>query len=414
MLVCKICMPMWCTSSDAPTTNQGVPQPHHRIVRIPPGESVVLNSAERAPYLLLIEILHSELDFDPVKRSNKEILKKIVVKESESKGTSKDLVSFGRSDTSKSKPAVIIPDHVNGSDAALGTDAGDTEPAELPATSPLITSPSEDADEEVDLVEQLYGNENALKATNLDLSDSIVLPPAPKNKELDMAAWSRAPSNPDTPSLDKLDPFAAYNPSLSLSIPPSRASQFTSSSDPNTPARTPVHPTRVLSLDEYSERMRTAAVMLAQLNLAREPVGPSPGAPAAPGESSMLGAPLRWLPGTSWLAANGNSHLAGAGTPADPAPSRMKLQASEASAIRDRIMEEMLALEEERMARMRESGVNEGSLRIAPASRDMKTAEDESIIRKELSKADPSAVVFSESWAAKKVGCTMTVSCVRR
>ena len=64
----------------------------------------------------------------------------------------------------------------------------------------------------------------------------------------------------------------------------------------------------------------------------------------------------------------------------------------------------MLALEEERMARMRENGVNEGSLRITPANGDMKSAEDEGIIRRELSKVDPSAVVFSESWAAKKVG----------
>ena len=76
-------MPMWCTSTDTPTGSRGIPQPHHRIVRIPPGESVVLNSAERAPYLLLIEILHDDLDFDPVKRNNKEILKKIVLKEVE-------------------------------------------------------------------------------------------------------------------------------------------------------------------------------------------------------------------------------------------------------------------------------------------------------------------------------------------
>ncbi|OBZ75121.1 hypothetical protein A0H81_04201 [Grifola frondosa] len=53
------------------TLPDGTPQPHHRIVRIPPGESVVLNSAERAPYLLLIEILHGDLDFDPAKRSTR-------------------------------------------------------------------------------------------------------------------------------------------------------------------------------------------------------------------------------------------------------------------------------------------------------------------------------------------------------
>ena len=108
----------------------------------------MLNSAERAPYLLLIEILHSDLDFDPAKRGNKEILKKIVVKENESKGTSKDLVKFARSDStkSKSKPALIIPDHVNGSEVALGTDgddAGEGDSMPQSASSSSIVSPSE-------------------------------------------------------------------------------------------------------------------------------------------------------------------------------------------------------------------------------------------------------------------------------
>ncbi|RDX56656.1 kinase-like protein [Lentinus brumalis] len=411
MLPAEICMPMWCTSSDIPQATNDIPQPHHRIIRIPPGESVVLNSAERAPYLLLIEILHNDLDFDPAKRSNKEILKKIVLKENEAKGTSKDLISFTRSDSSKSRPTVVIPDHVNGSEVALGTDTGDAEPSSSvpPATSPSVMSPSEPPEEEeIDLVEQLYGDESSLKVNNFDLSDSIVLPPAPKNKELDMAAWSRASSNPDTPHSDRPDPLAFNGHSLILNIPPSRASQFPATSDPNTPARP--HPARVLSLDEYSERMRTAAVMLAQLNASQSLAAPSiPGLPPST-ESSMLGAPLRWLPGTSWLtgATNGTSTPSTPGVSGEPgasaaaAPMRMKLPSSEAAAIRDRIMEEMLALEEERMARMKENGVNEGSLRMAPANGHLKTAEDEGIIRRELSKADPSAVVFSESWAAKK------------
>ncbi|KAH9946026.1 kinase-like protein [Epithele typhae] len=406
-LPAEICMPMWCSSSDTPRTEQGISQPHHRIVRIPPGESVVLNSAERAPYLLIIEILHDDLDFDPVKRANKEILKKIVVKENESHGTSRTLATFARADSSKSKPVVIIPDHVNGSEAALGSDAGDGDEASVhTTTSPSAISPSIDPEEEIDLVEQLYGNDSSLKATNIDISDSIILPPAPKNRELEMAAWSRASSNPETPTFDQADPLAsqhAPHSSLSLAVPPSRASGY--SSDPNTPARSSSHsgmPLRVLSLDEYSERMRTAAVMLAQLNAA----GALAGMPPTGHEASMLGAPLRWLPGTSWLSVNGN----GSATPAEPgtpnpaaaASMRMKLPPAEAQAIRDRIMDEMLALEEERMARMRESGGAEGSLRIAPTNGDLKSAEDEGIIRRELSKADPSAVVFSESWAAKK------------
>ncbi|KAH9856985.1 kinase-like protein [Lenzites betulinus] len=419
MLPAEVCMPMWCTSSDTPQPPHDIPQAHHRIVRIPPGESVVLNSAERAPYLLLVEILHNDLDFDPAKRSNKEILKKIVTKENESKGTSRDLVSFTRTE-SHPKPTLIIPDHVNGSEVALGTDGDSTEEpsSEVLAVSPSVISPSPVEEEEIDLVEQLYGTESSLRANEMDLSDSIVLPPPPKNKELDMATWSRTSSNPDTPFLDKHDPFGApHTPSLSLNIPPP------SQPGPNTPttlsrqqSQGPISTARVLSLDEYSERMRTAAVMLAQLNasLVREPVTAVTGPgmpPPPPPEPSVLVAPLRWLPGTSWLTgtpANGTPQtpMSGpsgeAGALGAPVPMRMKLQLSEAAAIRDRIMEEMLALEEERMARMRENGINESSLQMSTMNGDMKTAEDEGIIRRELSKADPSAVVFSESWAAKK------------
>ncbi|KAI0831408.1 kinase-like protein [Trametes gibbosa] len=415
MLPAEVCMPMWCTSSDTTQPPHHIPQPHHRIVRIPPGESVVLNSAERAPYLLLVEILHNDLDFDPGKRSNKEILKKIVSKEHVSKGASRDLVSFTRSE-SHPKPTLIIPDHVNGSEVALGTDGEHTEEpsSEPPVVSPSVISPSPAEEEEIDLVEQLYGTESSLRANEMDLSDSIVLPPPPKNKELDMATWSRTSSNPQTPFLDKYDPFGApHTPSLSLSIPPPPQPVPSIPSAPShQQSQGTVPTTRVLSLDEYSERMRTAAVMLAQLNasLMREPVTAvaGPGMPPPSQELSVLVAPLRWLPGTSWLTgavANGTPQTPIPGSSAElgaAAPMRMKLQMSEAAAIRDRIMEEMLALEEERMARMRENGLNESSLQISNMNGDMKTAEDEGIIRRELSKADPSAVVFSESWAAKK------------
>ena len=65
-------------------------------------------------------------------------------------------------------------------------------------------------------------------------------------------------------------------------------------------------------------------------------------------------------------------------------------------------MNEMLLLEEERMERMAGS---EGHvmLRNSTASGSMKSVEDERIIRQELNKVDPSAVVFSESWSSKKV-----------
>jgi len=72
-------------------------------------------------------------------------------------------------------------------------------------------------------------------------------------------------------------------------------------------------------------------------------------------------------------------------------------------------MNEMLLLEEERMERM---AGREGNtmLRNSIASGSMKSVEDERIIRQELNKIDPSAVVFSESWSSKKVN-PITLCC---
>jgi phosphatidylinositol 4-kinase len=107
----------------------------------------------------------------------------------------------------------------------------------------------------------------------------------------------------------------------------------------------------------------------------------------------------------------------------------MRLQYAEAQQIRDRIMKEMMALEEERMERMKEdrfnsstwSSRNTGGNGAGLGIRDVdvgngsttgaggeNSAEDEGIIRRELNKDDPSAVVFSESWAAKKVRASFT------
>ncbi|CAL1704406.1 unnamed protein product [Somion occarium] len=406
MLPAEICMPMWCSSSDT-TRASGIPEPHHRIVRIPPGESVVLNSAERAPYLLLIEILHDDLDFDPSKRSNRDILKKIVQKETERKGASRDLIPFNRErslvtkTTSRTMSESVHPlardAGVFGDDVAPNEPDGDEIPLPQSPTSSMV---SPDNEEEIDLVEQLYGADEDIRLRSADLSESIVLPPAPKNRELDMAAWSRSSSlAQSTVQGDSSDSYGrslsqgGYGPQLNGSH-----TQQPTSSNVEGPSST-----RVLSLDEYSERMRTAAVMLAQLNanLTRESITlPPPGTPTIPPDSAS---PFRWLPNSSWISgSNEPSRDQPQAGPSSSAPMRMRLAYAEAAAIRSRIMDEMLALEEERMERMRENRQGEGTLRIGDVGGSMKTAEDEGIIRRELSKADPSAVVFSESWAAKK------------
>src|SRR6266702_5231255 len=399
-------MPLWCSSADRVSSSQSVPTPHHRIVRIPPGECVVLNSAERAPYLLVIEILHNDLDFDPSNRHNKSTLQRIVAKESEKKGASRDLIPFPSTSSSQDKPSI----QVNVSDAFLGKDTPEMEGeafAPISAINTVVPAPlaqTEGEEEEIDLVEQLYGDEKLLRSRPLDLSDSVVLRPTPKkNKDLDLAAWSRSSSQPTTPSFEQNGAALGsdYQRSNSRSSTPQPIALSHSGQSQN------------LTLEDYSERMRTAAVMLSQLNasLVWEPVSPAPGTqertPITPA------GPSKGLSGSSWFTVVApHSQTAREGGPLHPSlagvsqeqttsqPQRMKLQPSEAAAIRDRIMNEMLALEEERMQRMRENRDDHSALRIGMAMTN--TMEDEGIIRRELNKVDSSAVVFSESWAAKK------------
>ncbi|TFY82621.1 hypothetical protein EWM64_g1386 [Hericium alpestre] len=404
----QICMPMWCHSTDAPQGPNKVPAPHHKIVRIPPGECVVLNSAEHTPYLLLIEILNGELDFDPTKRGNKAVLQKIVIKENERKGASRDIIPFTTA-ASPSKPKPI--ELVNDSDAAFGKETPEMSDIFVMESSTgtshaEVTSPSGD-DEEIDLVEQLYGAEESLRSRAIDISESIVLPPAPKNKDLDIAAWSRISSIPPSPIIDNALPTISPRINTSASIIHRSSSSRSHIGSPQLGNRSPVTNGKTLSLEDYSERMRTAAVMLAQLNASMvwESV------PSTSAESSS--GPLGWLPGTNWFsilpatpaATNGgpiHPSLAGVNRDGAGQPARMKLQPTEAAAIRDRIMTEMLALEEERMERMRENRESEAAIKLGIGIGDASLMEDEGIIRRELNKEDPSAVVFSESWATKK------------
>ena len=243
---------MWCPSTDSLAGDSGIPAPHHRIVRIPPGEAVALNSAERAPYLLYIEVLRDDLDFDPGKRSNKAILRKVIMKEGGSR--------HGWMDSALPSSLLLTTPRRSGTDGGLRTPytaMTQTSFPDGPPTAASSTSTFSNDDEEVDLVEQLYGGDQPLRSKMLDIEDSIILPPTPKNRELDMAAWSRV-SLPEDSRLQLQDP-RNHSRARSLSRAPSSA-------PPVIIAPSEPEPARALSLDEYSDRMRTAAIMLAQLN----------------------------------------------------------------------------------------------------------------------------------------------------
>ena len=54
---------------------------HHRIVRISPAEATVLNSAERVPYLLMVEVLLDDFDFNPDRPENESLIARILQEE---------------------------------------------------------------------------------------------------------------------------------------------------------------------------------------------------------------------------------------------------------------------------------------------------------------------------------------------
>jgi phosphatidylinositol 4-kinase len=308
---------------------------HSRVVRISPGDSVVLNSAERAPFLLHVEILEGDLNFDPTRRENRELLKKIVAQE----------------DAKRRKLSV----GAGGSDLFTRFEGFGSTMPEAPVPKPRKKAPPIEIEvEEVDLVEQMYGARVSVRDTLPELTDSLPLPSGPQNKASDAAAWSRTPLS-------------------------SRRTSFTP------PIEQP--PTTVITLEDYSERMRTAAVMLAQLNASLVPA-----APETPGGRS-------WIPGTGWTGAP-PSPATPAGVPTMPgvpgapdgAGGKLRLAAAQAEAIRSRIMEEMMALEEERVERMT---VPAGDVVLHVGQGD-ETAEDEGIVRRELNKADPSGELTME------------------
>jgi phosphatidylinositol 4-kinase B len=332
----------------------------------------VLNSAERAPYLLLIEILHGDLDFDPSKRNNKELLKKIVSQAEQKRNR----------EANEPSTLSAVPNHQVALQPIVSSEVLDLEP-ETPVVA-LTISPTTPRDamqsmeppeeEEMDLVEQLYGSGKSLRDQTVDMTDSIIVRPTPKNKALDVATWQKSTaSTPPSPS-----PFST--PSLAPAVV-----LYPTSQSPSPLA---------LSLEDYSERMRTAAVMLAQLNsnMIRETVttltAPD-GTLTTPGDRSPGAAPaggaLSWIPGSGWIT--------GAPSGSDaPAATRMRLQYTEAAAIRDRIMTEMMQLEEERMRRMKVAGDGESVMALGGIPQNAKTAEDEGIVRRELNKDDPSGV----------------------
>ncbi|KAI0887452.1 phosphatidylinositol 3 [Annulohypoxylon maeteangense] len=112
-----------------PTLVDGSPAKsrHHRIVRVNPAEATVLNSAEKVPYLLMLEILRDDFTFDPSSGENQRLLGNLVAEQ----GTRKRL--FDLSDSQKSQATERISEpNLEKIDSVFEPTSGDL------GTSPML------------------------------------------------------------------------------------------------------------------------------------------------------------------------------------------------------------------------------------------------------------------------------------
>ncbi|KAL1921517.1 uncharacterized protein VTP21DRAFT_11233 [Calcarisporiella thermophila] len=283
-LPAEICIPMWCTASSNSNCR------HHRVVRIASNEAVVLNSAERVPYLLFIEIL----DDDAVSSSNitpKKSNRRRIILESNSELKA----SNEQSKPERSSSIVIESDKMN-----------DTLP---------------------------------LEADKIVIS-SIPITKEDSNKNIgDEDESSKPPIRPESTQA------VTISSTQSVEDPTHTSSKISNSASSSTRKTKIVRHRSDSTSDEFASKMRAAAIMLAQLQR--------------------------------------NQRAA--------TQKKQRADVQKFEAIRQKILNEMMALEERRVTQQQE-----GEVEVV----DVETVEIEGI--PQVNKDDPSAAVFQEDWEAKQ------------
>jgi hypothetical protein len=376
-------------------------QPHSRIVRISPSESVVLNSADRAPYVLHVEVLEGDLDFDPERKGNREDLKRVLAERERNRD---GLPSHSLADLVIN--TVPLNDSIRPTPPSLTLD---TTVSTLPSTTtPVAVGSYDPPEEEVDLVEQLYGGSNSVETMTYGQSPTLSKPGelAIHNRALDEAAWTSANDNNNfkrpEPTLNvKSDTFLASLLPPALSPPTSATSPRRSSAN------------GLASMDDYSSRMRTAAIMLAQLSAAQQistttaslntlsalsPVSVVTGIGGVVGAGLGAGVGAIWNRyGASKTAVPSALSRSSAAVALASAERQRVLSFVEATSIRNRIMQEMIQLEEERMARMSTHSGMKFTGSGAAMREENGGMEDQEVVRKAVNKEDPSGAFFLSS-----------------
>ncbi|CAG8464975.1 6279_t:CDS:10 [Ambispora gerdemannii] len=346
-LPAEICIPLWCPStSENPF--------HHRVVRISPSDAVVLNSADRVPYLLMVEVLEEDASFDMSKLQIRRPLNRLL---HEDKPVGETAESPIPEDEAKEKEAFEkieqqeqeehkflhkpITEVEKETELLYDSDKQASSPPSSTLSSPSVAHL------------KLPSSRSSKRAESLDKASN--LPSLSSIKHYDQNStkteMTALPSNEnDNDESDKLS-FPLFSSSTS------------SLSESNTEYLKEVMNRRLSnSADEFAERMRTAAVMLAQLNTAQQ------------GRTSTVAGASNTTPKTK----------------------------ADTEAIRQKIIKEMMTLEEERMLKMTTEGVTSGVGGSGGEGGGGEMLEDEKLVLNAVNKDDPSAAVFREDWGTKK------------
>lgn len=118
-----------------PTLANGSPgkSRHHRIVRLNPAEATVLNSAEKVPYLMMVEVLREDFTFDPDTPDNQRLLANLL----DPSGRSRRLFDLS-SESPKTPPVARVAEHVP--DSVFEPTSGDL------GSSPMLLVDDDDDD----------------------------------------------------------------------------------------------------------------------------------------------------------------------------------------------------------------------------------------------------------------------------
>ena len=117
---------------------------HHRIVRLNPAEATSLNSAEKVPYLLMLEVVKEDFDFDPSSDQNEQLLANMFADKGRQRRRLFDTSNAAREDSIQSSQddpqhdSVLEPANGDLSSATLLKDIDDEKrpPSGSPRTRP--------------------------------------------------------------------------------------------------------------------------------------------------------------------------------------------------------------------------------------------------------------------------------------